>query len=153
MAAKGVKLVVGDVPANAVVRGDRKKILQVLLNLLSNAMKFTETGGEVVIDTAVDDAAVRIDVRDTGAGISPAQLDAIFEPFVQVDASLTRRAGGTGLGLAIARQLTRAMGGTVTVRSVLGVGSTFSLTIPRAGSPVRAPIDNRHTPRETSQVV
>ena len=96
---------------------------------------------------------MRIDVRDTGSGISAAQLETIFEPFVQVDASLTRRTGGTGLGLAIARQLTRAMGGTVTVRSQLGAGSTFSLTLPRAELPVVPRPDDRHTPRETSQVV
>jgi signal transduction histidine kinase len=153
MAAKGVRLEIGEVPADAVVRGDRKKILQVLLNLLSNAMKFTEPGGEVDIHTIVDEDAVRIEVRDTGAGISPAQLETIFEPFVQVDASLTRRAGGTGLGLAISRQLTRAMGGTVTVRSQLGAGSTFSLTLPRTEPlPVSHP-HQRQTPRETSQVV
>ena len=135
MAAKGVRLVVGDVPADAIARGDRKKIHQVLLNLLSNAMKFTEPGGEVGIATVVGDGAVRIDVRDTGSGISAAQLEAIFEPFVQVDASLTRRAGGTGLGLAIARQLTRAMGGTRRpCGAPLGAGSTFSLTLPRAGA-------------------
>jgi len=153
MAAKGVELEADDVPPDAVVRGDRKKILQVLLNLLSNAMKFTEPGGEVGIDTVVDEGTVRIDVRDTGSGISAAQLETIFEPFVQVDASLTRRTGGTGLGLAIARQLTRAMGGTVTVRSQLGAGSTFSLTLPRAELPVVPRPDDRHTPRETSQVV
>jgi signal transduction histidine kinase len=104
----------------------------VLRNLLSNAMKFTERGGEVTVTTSVADGAVRIDVRDTGPGIGAAQLDAIFEPFVQVDASLTRRAGGTGLGLAIARQLASAMGGTVTVRSAIGSGSTFTLTLPHA---------------------
>ncbi|MBW8771209.1 MAG: HAMP domain-containing histidine kinase [Gemmatimonadetes bacterium] len=154
MAAKGVQLEVRPVPADAVVRGDRKKIAQVLLNLLSNAMKFTEPGGEVDILTVVDEGAVRIDVRDTGSGISTAQLETIFEPFVQVDASLTRRAGGTGLGLAIARQLTRAMGGTVTVRSQLGAGSTFSLTLPRAELlPVISPPEDRRTPREASQVV
>jgi signal transduction histidine kinase len=153
MVAKGVRLEVGDVPADAIVRGDRKKILQVLLNLLSNAMKFTEAGGEVGVYAVVDEDAVRIDVRDTGSGISPAQLDTIFEPFVQVDASLTRRAGGTGLGLAISRQLTRAMGGTVTVRSQLGAGSTFSLTLPRAELPPVPHPEGRHTPRETSQVV
>jgi len=153
MAAKDVQLEVGDVPADAVVRGDAKKIAQVLLNLLSNAMKFTEPGGEVDIRTVVDEGAVRIDVRDTGSGISPAQLETIFEPFVQVDASLTRRAGGTGLGLAIARQLTRAMGGTVTVRSQLGAGSTFSLTLPRAELPAVSPPADRTTPRETTQVV
>jgi signal transduction histidine kinase len=140
MQTKGVRLVLQSVPADAIVRGDRERVQQVLLNLLSNALKFTESGGEVVVATTVLDGMVRIDVSDTGSGIGPAQLDAIFEPFVQVDASLTRRAGGTGLGLAIARQLASAMGGTVTVRSALGAGSTFSLTLPHAdhGAPVLA---------------
>ncbi|HEV7990820.1 MAG TPA: HAMP domain-containing sensor histidine kinase [Gemmatimonadaceae bacterium] len=132
MDAKGVRLVRGAVPADAVVRGDREKVQQVMLNLLSNALKFTERGGEVGIETTVADATVRIDVHDTGSGIGAGQLDAIFEPFVQVDASLTRRAGGTGLGLAIARQLATAMGGTVTVRSAVGAGSTFTLSLPHA---------------------
>jgi signal transduction histidine kinase len=132
METKGVRLVVEPIPADAIVRGDRERMQQVLLNLLSNAMKFTEHGGEVVVATTVADALVRVDVRDTGPGIGAEQLDAIFEPFVQVDASLTRRAGGTGLGLAIARQLAAAMGGTVTVQSAVGEGSTFSLTLPHA---------------------
>jgi signal transduction histidine kinase len=153
MAAKGVELEASEVAPDAVVRGDRKKIVQVLLNLLSNAMKFTEPGGEVGIDTVVDEGTVRIDVRDTGSGIGAAQLETIFEPFVQVDASLTRRTGGTGLGLAISRQLTRAMNGTVTVRSQLGAGSTFSLTLPRAELPAVPRPDDRHAPRETSQAV
>ena len=153
MTAKGVRLVLGPVPPDATARGDREKIQQVLLNLLSNAMKFTEPGGEVHVDTTVAGGAVRIDVRDTGSGITPEQLEAIFEPFVQVDASLTRRAGGTGLGLAIARQLTKAMGGTVTVRSAVGSGSTFSLTLPHAAQPEFPRIEQRHTPRETSRVV
>jgi signal transduction histidine kinase len=153
MTAKGVNLIVDDVPADAIARGDRKKILQVLLNLLSNAMKFTEPGGEVAVRTVVEGGVVRVDVCDTGSGISAAQLESIFEPFVQVDASLTRRAGGTGLGLAIARQLTRAMGGTVSVRSQPGVGSTFSLTLPRAEMPITPSMEPRRTPRETSQVV
>jgi len=78
------------------------------------------------------DGEVRIAVHDTGRGIDAAQLDSIFEPFVQVDASLTRRTGGTGLGLAIARKLTAAMGGGLSVQSVPGKGSTFVLALPRA---------------------
>jgi signal transduction histidine kinase len=132
MEAKGVRLVVGAVPTDAVARADRAKMQQVVLNLLSNALKFTEPGGEVHVDTRVEGDTVRIDVRDTGPGIDAAQLDVIFEPFVQADASLTRRAGGTGLGLAIARQLAAAMGGTVSVRSTVGAGSTFTLALPHA---------------------
>ena len=132
MQVKGVALVLGEVPPDAIVRGDRERVQQVLLNLLSNAMKFTESAGEVAVTTTVADGAVRIDVHDNGSGIGAEKLEAIFEPFVQVDQSLTRRAGGTGLGLSIARQLASAMGGTISVRSALGTGSTFSLTLPHA---------------------
>ena len=137
-AAKNVRLAVSSVPPGAVARGDRERLHQVLLNLLSNAMKFTEPGGEVVIGTAIVDEHVCIEVADTGRGISASELDAIFEPFVQIDASLTRRAGGTGLGLAIARQMTSAMGGTLTVRSTVGVGSTFTIALPIAQQQERA---------------
>jgi signal transduction histidine kinase len=130
--AKGVRLVVSAVPANAIARADHAKMQQVVLNLLSNALKFTEPGGEVRVDTRVDGAMVYLDVRDTGPGIDADQLEAVFEPFVQADSSLTRRAGGTGLGLAIARQLATAMRGSVTVRSTVGAGSTFTLALPHA---------------------
>jgi signal transduction histidine kinase len=126
------------VPTEAVARGDREKVHQVLLNLLSNALKFTEPGGEVTVRTSVPHEMVHVAVSDTGAGIDPAHLDAIFEPFVQVDASLTRRAGGAGLGLPIARQLAAAMGGSVTVRSEPGAGSTFTLVLPHADRPAPA---------------
>lgn len=135
--ARGIRLAVSDVPPDVVARGDREKLQQVLLNLLSNATKFTERGGEIGIDTTTADATVCIEVRDTGRGISASHLDAVFEPFVQVDASLTRRTGGTGLGLAIARNLAVAMGGTLTARSTPGVGSTFTLILPLAESTAR----------------
>jgi signal transduction histidine kinase len=141
MESNGLRLTLGPVPADSIALGDQNKVRQVMLNLLSNAMKFTEAGGEVVIDTSVADGAVRIDTRDTGTGIAASQLETIFEPFVQLDASLTRRAGGTGLGLAIARQLAAAMGGTVTVRSTVGVGSTFTLTLRHADHSVAAVAD------------
>jgi signal transduction histidine kinase len=137
--ARGVRLVVGPVTAEAVARADRERVQQVLLNLLSNALKFTEPGGEVAIETAVSDHTVCIDVRDAGPGIDAAHHEAIFEPFVQVDASLTRTAGGAGLGLAIARQLATAMGGTLVVRSTPGAGSTFTLTLPHLDQPEPAP--------------
>jgi signal transduction histidine kinase len=132
MEMNGVRLDIGPVPASAIARADRAKMQQVMLNLLSNALKFTEPGGEVHVETRVDGGTVRLDVRDTGPGIDAEQLEVIFEPFVQADSSLTRRAGGTGLGLAIARQLATAMGGAVTVRSAVGVGSTFTLALPHA---------------------
>src|SRR5262249_51197721 len=102
-------------------------------NLIANAIKFTEAGGKVVIDCRADGLWIRTDVRDTGGGIPPSQLDAIFVPFVQLDASGYRgNDRGVGLGLAISRQLAGAMRGDVTVSSVLGGGSTFTLRLPRA---------------------
>jgi signal transduction histidine kinase len=132
MQAKGIRFIVGPVPADAIARADRERAQQVLLNLLSNATKFTDSGGEIAIETTTGPGDVRIAVRDTGPGISPGQLESIFEPFVQVDSSLTRRAGGTGLGLAIARKLTAAMGGSLVVESAPGSGSTFTLRLPHA---------------------
>ena len=101
-----------------------------LLNLISNAIKFTGAGGRVELECQSDEGAVRIAVRDTGVGISPERLADIFDPFVQVDPDLTRQRQGAGLGLAISRELARAMGGEITVESQPGVGSTFTLTLP-----------------------
>jgi len=133
--AKELRLVVGSVPADAIPRGDRAKVEQVLLNVLSNAIKFTDKGGEITVDTTTTDGEVRIAVCDTGIGIEASKLESIFEPFTQLDTSLSRRAPGTGLGLSIARKFATAMGGTVTVRSQPGVGSTFTVTLPRADAP------------------
>ncbi|HWG33814.1 MAG TPA: ATP-binding protein, partial [Gemmatimonadaceae bacterium] len=113
------------------VRGDVDKIRQILLNLLGNALKFTRPGGSVEVTCDVTGDAVAIHVGDTGVGIPLAQRTAIFEPFVQVDTSLTRNADGVGLGLAISRSLARAMGGDVTVESNVGIGSVFTLTLKR----------------------
>jgi signal transduction histidine kinase len=135
--AKGVRLAVDSVPPHVVLWGDREKVQQVVLNLLSNALKFTEPPGEVALAFGVGADGVRLEVRDTGIGIPPDRLADIFEPFVQIDGSLTRRAGGTGLGLAIARTLTTAMHGRLTVESALGHGSRFSavLPLPRSDAP------------------
>jgi signal transduction histidine kinase len=123
------------------VLADPEKLRQILVNLLANAAKFTPAGGTVAVRVDGDDPAtgagaappvVRIAVTDTGLGIAPDQLERIFEPFVQVDAGLTRAHEGTGLGLAISRELARAMGGDLTARSAVGAGSTFTLTLPVA---------------------
>jgi PAS domain S-box-containing protein len=115
------------------VRADREKVQQIVLNLLSNAVKFTEPGGRVGLRCIVADAdgMVAVEVSDTGIGIDADQLSRVFEPFVQVDAKLTRTREGTGLGLAISRDLARGMGGDLTAESELGRGSTFRLTLPR----------------------
>ena len=118
--------------AGVTVRADREKLEQVLLNLLSNAVKFTGPGDTVEMDVARQDGQVRIHVRDTGCGIPAEKLDAVFEPFVQVDPDLTRTRQGTGLGLAISRELARAMGGDLTVESTLDEGSTFTVHLPAA---------------------
>jgi signal transduction histidine kinase len=113
------------------VRADRERLEQVVLNLLSNAMKFTPARGRVTLDASVRGSNVVVRVRDTGRGI-PAELQStIFEPFTQVDGSYTRAVGGAGLGLAISRELSRAMGAELTVESVPGRGSTFALRLER----------------------
>jgi signal transduction histidine kinase len=117
-------------PAHALA--DPDKLEQVLLNLISNAIKFTGTGGRVELECQSGGGMVRIVVRDTGVGIAPDRLADIFDPFVQVDPDLTRQRQGAGLGLAISRELARAMGGEITVESRPGEGSTFTLTLPAA---------------------
>jgi signal transduction histidine kinase len=113
-----------------VVRTDPEKVQQILLNLLSNAVKFTDSG-HVRLECIPSESAVSIRVVDTGLGIPTEKLEAIFEPFVQVDQNFTREGQGTGLGLSISRDLARAMGGDITVESVLGEGAVFTLTLPR----------------------
>ena len=133
-AAKGLgfeQITEGDIPS--VVRGDPLRVCQVLHNLLSNAVKFTDEG-VVTFRTRGSRVApnrVRFDfmVTDTGSGIAKADLDLLFEPFTQVDASSTRRFGGTGLGLTIARRMTNIMGGDISVSSEVGSGSTFTMTV------------------------
>ena len=115
--------------ALALVRSDERRVGQILNNLLSNAVKFT-TAGSVELIAAVRGSRVRIDVRDTGPGIAPEDLDKLFKPFSQVTRPGGRLHEGTGLGLAISRQLARALGGDVTVVSEPGRGSTFTLELP-----------------------
>ena len=149
--AKGLELVAYASPGIPGVRGDVGRLRQVLLNLVSNAVKFT-SDGEVVIRTGVGPSSnrgevmVRLEVTDTGIGIAPEATEHLFEPFSQADASTTRRYGGTGLGLAICRRLTEAMGGTIGVQSELGHGSTFWLDLPfvPATQPARPPDTAEH---------
>jgi signal transduction histidine kinase len=110
---------------------DRQKVKQVIVNLLSNALKFTHQGGiEIGVDFDARSSIATIAVTDTGIGIAPENHDKIFEDFRQVDDSPSRQYGGTGLGLAICRRLASALGGRITLQSRLGEGSTFTLTIP-----------------------
>ena len=111
---------------------DRERVEQIVLNVLSNAVKFTPPGGSVRIMVSPEADKICVGVRDTGVGIPADKLEAVFEAFYQVEDSRSRTYGGTGLGLAISRQLARAMGGDLTVKSTLGEGSTFSLSLPRS---------------------
>jgi CheY-like chemotaxis protein len=119
--------------------GDPQRLRQVLVNLVGNAIKFTDAG-EVCVrvwcevhggNTSSDDACtLHIDVRDTGIGMSPRQIDRLFQPFTQADETTTRRFGGSGLGLAISQRLVMLLGGTLTVVSEEGIGSAFSVSLP-----------------------
>ena len=129
---RGLALHLGGCDASLCARGDPEKVQQIVLNLLSNAVKFTEPGGRVDVACRADGERVVVTVVDTGRGIPADRLDQVFDPFVQVDASRTRTQEGVGLGLAISRDLARGMGGELTVESAVGVGSTFTLTLPRA---------------------
>jgi PAS domain S-box-containing protein len=114
------------------VQADKQKAEQIVLNLMSNAIKFTPAGGSVEMRCTVDGARVSFAVQDSGVGVPAEKLAAIFEPFVQLGRTRTSQHEGTGLGLSISRDLARAMGGDVTVESTVDVGSTFTLTLPRA---------------------
>jgi len=126
---KGLALTAAlDASVGAVV-SDRRRVEQILLNLLSNAIKFTERG-EVRVACRVRGEMLEISVSDTGLGIRPEDLDKLFEPFRQLETGLNRRHEGTGLGLAICRNLVHLLGGQIRVDSKLGVGSTFTFTLP-----------------------
>ncbi|HET9423856.1 MAG TPA: ATP-binding protein [Gemmatimonadaceae bacterium] len=128
---KGLNLEVNIADRSIPVRTDVVKVGQILINLLGNAIKFTDKGGILVsVESTEDGRRVRFVVRDSGEGIAPDQLERIFEPFTQVDSTLTRRREGTGLGLAVSRQLARLLKGDLTVVSHVGSGSTFVLTLP-----------------------
>jgi signal transduction histidine kinase len=115
-----------------VVHSDRQKVKQIVLNLLSNALKFTHEGSvKVSAEYVAATSTVTISVADTGIGIDPAHQEKVFEDFQQVDSSPTRAYGGTGLGLSICRRLADMLGGRVTLQSALGQGSTFTLHFPR----------------------
>ena len=113
------------------IRVDRARFLQVLYNLLSNALKFTPTGGTVMLNVTPLSGSVAIAVTDSGIGIAPEDLARIFDEFQQVDSSVARAQQGTGLGLALTRRLVELHGGTITVQSSPGQGSTFTVTLPR----------------------
>ncbi len=114
------------------VRADRMRLQQIILNLISNAIKFTEAGGTITVCAETSADIVLIRVMDTGRGIPADMLETIFEPFVRVERGFARSTEGAGLGLAISRSLSRAMGGDLTAESTLGVGSTFMVKLLRS---------------------
>ena len=119
---------------------DRMRLEQIVKNLMSNALKFTERGSVRLTVAPADDGAVTLTVADTGIGITREQQHSIFDAFQQADGSISRRYGGTGLGLSISRELARLLGGAITVESEMGVGSRFMLTIPITYDPAKVPV-------------
>ncbi|MFN2637123.1 MAG: sensor histidine kinase [Gemmatimonadaceae bacterium] len=140
--AKSVAYTCHAPPKSVFARTDPDKMRQILVNLASNAVKFTPSGGRVDISATADAKVVSISIRDTGPGIPPDKLEKVFEPFVQLDRGLTRSTDGTGLGLPISRGLARGMGGDILLESRLGNGSIFTLVLPRG--------QRRPTPVSTS---
>jgi signal transduction histidine kinase len=129
--AKGLSLEVRECADDVIAWADPSRTHQILLNLVSNAIKFTPTGGRLSLMCSVSDNEIGISVLDTGPGIPEEHQEAIFQPFVQVGRSLTSIREGVGLGLAISRDLARGMSGDVKVSSRVGEGSTFTLILPR----------------------
>jgi signal transduction histidine kinase len=129
---KGIAFSIKDCDRTLCLSADEERLRQILLNLVGNAIKFTPTGGWVLLTCESSAHWVDICVRDNGPGIAPEKQQSIFDPFVQVDRKLSNPRGGVGLGLAISRDLARAMGGELSVQSEFGTGSSFTLRLPRA---------------------
>jgi PAS domain S-box-containing protein len=132
IAIKGLHLQTTAVPNDLSMMADQDKARQILLNLFANALKFTPPDGTISLDVRTEPGVVLVSVSDTGIGIPGDHLERIFEPFVQARRAVNPSDHGFGLGLAISRQLARAMGGDLTVRSAVTEGSTFTLTLPQA---------------------
>ena len=126
--------------AGASVLGDEDRLLQVLLNLVDNALNYTPAGGLVTLTCGATGATVLVTVCDTGMGIAPEHLPYIFERFYRVDTARSRARGGAGLGLAITRTLVEAHGGSIAVQSQIGQGTCFTLRLPQQGSGIIAPL-------------
>ncbi|MFL5528803.1 MAG: sensor histidine kinase, partial [Gemmatimonadaceae bacterium] len=141
--AKDIKLIIELLEEDQAIQTDGTKFRQMLVNLLSNGIKFTEKG-EVRVRISVTNGFLEIRIADTGIGIPAENIEDVFEPFWQAEQTATRKTGGTGLGLSVTRKLARLLGGDVTVTSRMGMGTTFVLTLPLkapAGESVR-----HHTP-------
>jgi signal transduction histidine kinase len=140
---RGIEFVIDVDPELGELDSDGMKIRQILINLLGNAAKFTDNGSITLRVARVGEDAVRFEVIDTGIGIAKHKLELLFEPFVQADASSSRRFGGTGLGLTICRHFAGMLDATLTAESEPGKGSAFSLTVPRVASSGSHPVIRR----------
>ncbi|MGH7325195.1 MAG: sensor histidine kinase, partial [Candidatus Rokuibacteriota bacterium] len=127
---QGIRLEQAVEPRVRLIAGDERKIKQILLNLLSNALKFTPEGGRVAVKALLADGSVEIAVIDTGIGIAAEDQEAIFEEFRQVGNDYARKREGTGLGLTLAKKFVELHGGTIWVKSEVGKGSVFTFTLP-----------------------
>ena len=138
--ANGLTLMVTECHHEIFAKADAERFQQILLNLVTNAIKFTPKGGSINVSSDDDAGVVRVRVNDTGVGVRMLDIERVFEPFVQIDRHLTSDTQqGVGLGLSISRELARAMSGDLTLESVEGVGSTFTLTLPIASDISAAP--------------
>ena len=143
-ADKSLKFVVELLDEDQSIQTDSTKLRQMLVNLLSNGIKFTDKG-EVRLGCAVNNSTLEVSIADTGVGIAAENIEDVFEPFWQAEQTATRKTGGTGLGLSVTRKLARLLGGDVTVASRMGAGSTFLLTLPMK-APVGEAVRRRDTP-------
>jgi signal transduction histidine kinase len=143
-AAKNIDFIVELLDEDQAIQTDGTKLRQMLVNLLSNGIKFTEKG-EVRVGLSVRNGTFEVSIADTGVGIPAENIEEVFEPFWQAEQTATRKTGGTGLGLSVTRKLARLLGGDVTVASKVGVGTTFLLTLPMK-APAGETIRRRDTP-------
>jgi signal transduction histidine kinase len=143
-ADKKLKFVVELLDEDQAIQTDGTKLRQMLVNLLSNGIKFTDKG-EVRVGCSVDNGVLEVRIADTGVGISAENIEDVFEAFWQAEQTATRKTGGTGLGLSVTRKLARLLGGDVTVASRMGAGTTFLLTLPMK-APAGETVRRRDTP-------
>jgi len=127
----GVSLELEPASEETLVKGDALRLKQAIFNLVDNAIKYNRPGGTVKISTRVEESQLVVQVQDSGIGISPADQPYVFDRFYRVDKSRTRSQGGSGLGLAIVKKIVEDHGGTISVKSILGEGSTFQIILPR----------------------
>jgi signal transduction histidine kinase len=126
---KGLAMHVEIAPHEINIQSDQERVRQIILNLLGNAIKFTEKG-EIKVECHVSDGQVITRITDTGVGIKPEDMARLFKPFVQIETGFTRRYGGTGLGLSICKKLVEMLGGSISAESEFGKGSVFTITLP-----------------------